>query len=719
MDPANTIFSIAVDGSSGVVTLSQFAQIDHPIVEDPSATGAPFDDQLATLANGLVNLTATATITDSDGDTATDSQAIDLGGNIRFVDHGPANTEATVTGAVDEDSLANFNALTGFGSNGHLDAVNVGTVATGDLSPLVTAGADSPVSFGLSDSFAGLISQALASKGAALSYSVSGDTLTGFVDLGLGAGYDAGTDRPVFTLQVQSDGGFTFTLLDQIDHLGANMSGAGDDQIKTIDFSSAIVATDYDGDTVTVDNGFTITVEDDVPAVNQVQVLTFDDLLNNGNPFTDGQERGLNTIAPGGYGGFTWAQTGIFNPDPDGNSNPGLAGLGYAVHSETNLAFFGEATGGDAGSEYPGDGGSPIVIQQTDGSNFGFLGAWFSSVNVDGLVVTVTGYDDDNNVVGLDTIAINQGGPIFFDFTGDASNPIDFGSFANIDRLEFDAPSFFGFDNFTFVKNPSYATNNIPVIIVDEDNLAGGIGDTTSLGDDQPLHTSGTLGFLVGADEPAKVDFASMNGQAVVDTSLVPAAVSSGGVALTYFWDASTNTLYASTDVTNATTAATAAAFSIHLTNPATGAYDFALLAAIDHPAPLPAADSAEYKGENNVDIKLVYTVTDADGDSATGNLFVSIDDDTPVASVALDGTPTFVLDETIGGADTPLDDTTIHAVCRLRPGHRRCDRFGAGVYQRRGLWGRRSGHDGLCVDGRQRHRVQRSRFGSPNHPRQ
>ena len=37
-----------------------------------------------------MSLTASATITDGDGDTATDSAIIDLGGNIRFADDGPS-----------------------------------------------------------------------------------------------------------------------------------------------------------------------------------------------------------------------------------------------------------------------------------------------------------------------------------------------------------------------------------------------------------------------------------------------------------------------------------------------------------------------------------------------------------------------------------------------------------------------------------------------------
>ena len=82
---ANAVFSIGVN-STGVVTLTQFAEIDHPV---EGITTAPFDDQFAVLANNLVSLTGTALTTDGDGDTATNSASIDLGGNIRFADDGP------------------------------------------------------------------------------------------------------------------------------------------------------------------------------------------------------------------------------------------------------------------------------------------------------------------------------------------------------------------------------------------------------------------------------------------------------------------------------------------------------------------------------------------------------------------------------------------------------------------------------------------------------
>src|SRR5436189_4816776 len=87
--PYTTLFrSISVD-ASGDVTLTQFAQIDHPIAQDPSATAAPFDDQLATLANNLVTLTASAARTDTRLDSTHRSQTDDVGCNIHFADDGP------------------------------------------------------------------------------------------------------------------------------------------------------------------------------------------------------------------------------------------------------------------------------------------------------------------------------------------------------------------------------------------------------------------------------------------------------------------------------------------------------------------------------------------------------------------------------------------------------------------------------------------------------
>ena len=64
--------------------------------------------------------------------------------------------------------------------------------SAGSLTALFSVGADEPLSISLSTITTGL--PALLSKGDAVSYSVVGNVLTGFVDNGLGAGLDAGCD---------------------------------------------------------------------------------------------------------------------------------------------------------------------------------------------------------------------------------------------------------------------------------------------------------------------------------------------------------------------------------------------------------------------------------------------------------------------------------------------------------------------------------------------
>ena len=92
----------------GVVTLTQFAEIDHPIGGDATPTVRRLRTSLRS-GQHLVTLTASATITDGDGDTATDSEVVDLGGNIRFADDGPTVT-ANLLVQLDDDALTGGNA---------------------------------------------------------------------------------------------------------------------------------------------------------------------------------------------------------------------------------------------------------------------------------------------------------------------------------------------------------------------------------------------------------------------------------------------------------------------------------------------------------------------------------------------------------------------------------------------------------------------------------
>src|SRR5262249_41905514 len=87
------VFTIAVDGSTGAVTVAQFRALYH------GADGNNHDSSVS-MASGLVALQAT--LTAGDGDTASDK--IELGSRVGFEDDGPAIalTPTTATIAVDE-----------------------------------------------------------------------------------------------------------------------------------------------------------------------------------------------------------------------------------------------------------------------------------------------------------------------------------------------------------------------------------------------------------------------------------------------------------------------------------------------------------------------------------------------------------------------------------------------------------------------------------------
>ncbi|ROZ77740.1 hypothetical protein [Ramlibacter sp. WS9] len=156
-------------------------------------------------------------------------------------------------------------------------------------------------------------------------------------------------------------------------------------------------------------------------------------------------------------------------------------------------------------------------------------------------------------------------------------------------------------------------------VTVDDDDTPGGVGDTTSPGDAEAAVSSTTLPVT----DATSVDFASLQGDAVLDTSST--AVKSGGVALVYFWDGASFTLYGSTDITDATTAAASAVFSVVLDNSAPGVFDYLFTQL----GPVDQADDGN-NDENDLNIDLVYTATGLGG-SDDGTISVTLDDDIPV----------------------------------------------------------------------------------------
>ena len=286
------VFDISVAETTGVVTLNQYEELDHPLPGDSADYGL----QELFLGDGLVNLNGKAIITDGDGDTAEQTVSIDLGGNIAFDDDGP---NVTLTGAtepsltVDESDLGtdangNFaNAfLTDFGADG------AGTVAY----TLETVGGAS----GLVDTLSGQ-NVVLSLNGTV----VEGKTETGG-DL-------------VFTVSVNAATGEV--TLDQAravihpDDMDPNdpVSLSADNLI-----SLTATATDGDGDTdsETVGIGNNLVFLDDAPAAN-------DD---------------SDTIAPGGDEATGNVITGVGTDNPVTGEDDGGADLPATISGLANFS---------------------------------------------------------------------------------------------------------------------------------------------------------------------------------------------------------------------------------------------------------------------------------------------------------------------------------------------------------------------------------------------
>ena len=182
---------------------------------------------------------------------------MNIGATLNFEDDGPSANGTAVTASVDEDGLP------GGIEGGVNDVAGIVTTVSGSLAGIFQSGADAPLTYSFNTSTAGL--PALTSGGTALSYSVSGNTLTA----------KAGT-ADVFTLTITntSTGAYSFSLLKPLDH----PNGDNENDIF-LQFGSLIKATDKDGDSISAAaNKLVITVDDDTPvaAPNTNQVFTAD-----------------------------------------------------------------------------------------------------------------------------------------------------------------------------------------------------------------------------------------------------------------------------------------------------------------------------------------------------------------------------------------------------------------------------------------------------------
>ncbi|WP_042013986.1 DUF5801 repeats-in-toxin domain-containing protein [Aeromonas fluvialis] len=180
------------------------------------------------------------TIIDKDGDPSNAILTINI------------EDSAPVIGKVDEDELP----------GGITDGDAQTTTVSGSLVELLV-GTNSG-QFSLDSTPTGM--PTLTSDGVAVTYGFSGNTLTAM----------AGATT-IFTLVVQSNGAYTFTLLGPLDHSGAN---GDDNEVLTLNLTGAIQASDG-VNPLPLAGSLLIQVEDDVPAILAISNLVY---ANSSNP---------------------------------------------------------------------------------------------------------------------------------------------------------------------------------------------------------------------------------------------------------------------------------------------------------------------------------------------------------------------------------------------------------------------------------------------------
>ncbi|NNC36204.1 MAG: tandem-95 repeat protein [Hyphomonadaceae bacterium] len=645
------VFSIAVDGA-GEVTLSQFEEIDHLPTDSASSN---YDTQSIGLASGLVELTASAIITDNDGDAATDSETIDIGDNISFEDDGPSVTAVADTnegvaldeGDTDAGAGATSTAAT-IDTNGIVigddpDVAGTGAITSGSSADAlvdVTAlfGADGPqgVDADAATTFALSVTNAVSglttTDGSAINLvDVNGD---GSVIVGQVSGgtYDG---QAAFAIEINGDSGIVnveqyLSLNHPTAHDGTN-TGSDYDETVSLDAGSLsviVTVTDGDGDTDTSDAvnvGSQITFDDDGPAVSIPNALTVDeDFIADGNM---DMPVGFGDTAGGASDSDT--ATIDFGSDGEGTNEIIVEIDLFGTAGIPGAPAIAELTSNGLALEYNWDNATNIFTASTD----------------DGLTVTDVFTLEVNPVTGLYTFTLIE--QLDHPLTDDLNpgNGLEtsyedlIGIFFNITVTDGDGDSVVE----RIIVNINDDSPTIDVVATDEatTTLLTQDADTES-GTDTDVSVADFGGVFAidsssyGADGAGTTtDLAYALNLAVAEGAT--SGMTSGGVAVNLFTVA--GVIYGSTTA-NAADAVTEAVFSIAVDG--TGQVTLSQFEAIDHSAGGPNPDydtQVETLANGLVELTASATITDSDGDAVTdsetidlgGN--ISFADDGPIAN--------------------------------------------------------------------------------------
>ncbi|MCS0026966.1 retention module-containing protein [Vibrio alginolyticus] len=373
--------------SRGVaVTLTETANGDGSFTYKATAgTEAVFT--LTVNTDGSYNFTLEGPI-----DHAVDSDELTLNFPIIATDFDGDTTNATIPVTIVDDKpvITDVDAIT-------VDEDDLASIGSDQRNPIsidgsftTTQGSDRVVSYQLDTSATPV--DGLTSQGVAVTLTETANADGSFTYEATAGG------NPVFTLTVDTDGSYNFTLEGPIDH-------AVDSDELTLNFP--ITATDFDGDTVT--ETIPVTIVDDVPIITAVDALNVD-------------EDDLNVVGsdPGGdlfvKGAFTTTQGSdrVVSYQLDSTSDP-VAGL----MSQGEAITLVETANGDGSFTYVATAdGNPIFTLNvaTDGTyDFTLQGPIDHAANSDSLTIDfpiiATDFDGDTATATI-PVTITDDAPV-------------------------------------------------------------------------------------------------------------------------------------------------------------------------------------------------------------------------------------------------------------------------------------------------------------------
>ena len=579
------IFTIEIDDATGDVTVTQLAALDHPDAADP--------DDAVSLLDGF--LEGVVTVTDSDGDQATDSA--DLGGVFTFEDDAP---EIAVSLSGEDAVLDETNAGEAF-INGPISTTTNGSVLNLDTAEYGSDGVGSLV-------------YSILGMGASGLQTADGDleiTLEQTSDTVISGTYNGGADT-AFTIEIDpATGELTVTQNVALEHTvdGDDSNGEHND---VLDLSGLVTAhvtiTDGDGDqdTDSLDIGGNIQFFDDGPSieltVNPAPVLVTDD-DNIANPLTNNDSGSFADLFNIAFGADGAAAADSVDYDFAINGGDGTdSALNDAITGENILLRL----NGDSIEGYlenSGDIAFTIEVA-TDGT---VTQTQLRSIQHDDPTDSQeTGADAESMAADLISLSLTV-----TDNDGDTTTQsVDVGN------------------SFTF-EDAGPIAGGLVLATVDEDGLANGVGDNAP-GDIVSINTAQTLdyGFNVHfGEDGAGVDdlVVSLGAVTTNDPSIGDVVLTSGGEIVQTSWDPVTYTLTGFTSAGDVFTM---------VVNPDTDRAQFTLLAPLDHPSTDADGqnDGPDTSYEDDLRLTFEITATDGDGDTVDRTIWIRVDDDSPIA---------------------------------------------------------------------------------------